>query len=223
MVRNYIRKTNRGSWNEKNIQLAITAVKWKKLSLTKPSTAYSVLKVFLNRRVNNTLKTLPIDQPSKPILRHIVNIIWRSREATCILLYKNGFCILWLANQELQVIVFDYVEKNNIKYPFNVEETRAGRHFITAFLGGKNILSVPKPESVSLNRVFELNKSAVDRYFDNLEKVTNEHQLEPHRIFNCDESGLICVHKPLKLIAQKCKNVVSSITSTERGKKLPFY
>jgi hypothetical protein len=38
-----------------------------------------------------------------------------------------------------------------------------------------------------------------------------------NKIFNCDESGLTCVHKPVKLIAPKGKRCVSSVTSGERG------
>ncbi|XP_047137645.1 uncharacterized protein LOC124814180 [Hydra vulgaris] len=37
------------------------------------------------------------------------------------------------------------------------------------------------------------------------------------QIYNCDESGLTCVHKPLKVIAHKGQRVVSSVTSGERG------
>ena len=114
-----------------------------------------------------------------------------------------------LSIQELQSVVFEFVEKNKIKQPFNMEKKHAGRDLVTAFLKRRSISSVRKPEAVSLNRVFGLNKTAVNLYFDNLEKVVNEHQLEPHRIYNCDESGLTCVHKPMKVIAQKGKCVVS--------------
>lgn len=46
--------------------------------------------------------------------------------------------------------------------------------------------------------------------------MINEHQLDPHRIFNCDESGLISVNKSMKVIAQG-KRVVLSVTTAERG------
>ena len=60
-----------------------------------------------------------------------------------------------------------------------------------------------KPESVSINRVFGVNKTSVNLYFDNLKTVLNKHNFKAHEIFNCDESGLTCVHKPGKVVAPK--------------------
>ncbi|XP_065681865.1 uncharacterized protein LOC136095355 [Hydra vulgaris] len=101
---------------------------------------------------------------------------------------------------------------NKINHPFNTEKKLAGRDFIVGFLKRQPFLSIRKPEAVSINRVFGLNKAAVQRYFDNLEKLINENQFEANRIYNCDESGLTCVHKPLKVIAHKGQCVVSSTT-----------
>ena len=39
---------------------------------------------------------------------------------------------------------------------------------------------------------------------------------QPHRIYNIDESGLTCVHKPIKVLAPKGKRVVATATSGER-------
>lgn len=218
MVRNYVRKTNRGSWDEKNMELAVKAVKNNEMSLRKAASSYSVPKDSLHRRVNGKLKSIPTDTPNKPFLGPYRKVLTNEQEkelASYIIKMDSAF--YGLSIQDLQSVVFEYVETNKIKHPFNKEKKLAGRDFIAAFLKRQSILSVRKPEAVSLNRVFGLNKSAVNRYFDNLEKVVNEQQLEPHRIFNCDESGLTCVHKPLKVIAQKGKRVVSSVTSAERG------
>ena len=69
----------------------------------------------------------------------------------------------------------------------------AGRDFVAGFLKRHPILSLRKPEVVSLNRVFGLNKTSVEQYFSNLEILLNEFQFPPHRIYNVDESGLTCV------------------------------
>jgi hypothetical protein len=47
--------------------------------------------------------------------------------------------------------------------------------------------------------------------------VVDKRNFKPHEIFNCDESGLTCVHKPVKVLAPKGKRTVSSTTSGERG------
>ena len=78
-------------------------------------------------------------------------------------------------------------------------------------------VSPKKLEAISLNRVHGANKLSVVKYFESLAQVLDFHDLEPQQIFNFDESGLSCVHKLYKIIAQKGKRVVSSTTSGERG------
>ena len=90
-------------------------------------------------------------------------------------------------------------------------------HFVASFLKRNKDLSLRKPQGVAINGVFGLNKDAVERYFSNLAKLIEENNLEPFQIYNCDESGLTCVHNPVKVLAQNGKHVVSSMTSGERG------
>ena len=58
MVRNYVWKTTRGSWEEKNMELAIKAVTNKDMSLRKAASSFSVPKDSLARRVNGCLKSV---------------------------------------------------------------------------------------------------------------------------------------------------------------------
>ena len=78
-------------------------------------------------------------------------------------------------------------------------------------------LSLRKPEAISLNRVFGLNEDNIKIFFSNLENLLDKYHFEPHQIFNCDESGLSCIHKPLKVISSTGKRCVSSVTSGEKG------
>ena len=93
----------------------------------------------------------------------------------------------------------------------------AGRDFVAEFLTRHFSVSLWKPETVSLNRVYGLNKVSVDKYFENLANVLDSYNLEPQQIFNLDESGLSCVHKPSNVLAQKGKQFASSTTSEEKG------
>ena len=122
-----------------------------------------------------------------------------------------------LSINDIRTIVYDYCQKNNIKNNFNSDTKMAGRDFVAGFLKRHPKLSHRRPESVSVNRVFGLNKTSVNLYFDNLKTLLNKHNFKPHEISNCDESGLTCVHKPVKVIAPKGKRCVSSVTSGERG------
>lgn len=65
----------------------------------------------------------------------------------------------------------------------------AGRDFAVGFWGGNVIYRFE-----SLNRIFGLNKTSVNKYFDNLETVSQKYNFQPHQIFNVDKSGLTYVH-----------------------------
>ena len=56
----------------------------------------------------------------------------------------------------------------------------AGRDFVSGFLKRHPRLSLRKPESVSINRVFGLNKTSVNLYFNNLKTVLNKHNFKEH-------------------------------------------
>ena len=92
-----------------------------------------------------------------------------------------------------------------------------GRDFVAGFSIRHSNVSLRKPEAISLNRVYGLNKVSVDKYFKNLAKILDTYSLESQQIFNLDESGLSCVHKLNKVLARKGKRVVSSTTSGKRG------
>ena len=53
------------------------------------------------------------------------------------------------------------VEKK-IKNNFNSDNKIAGRDFVSGFMKRDPKLSVRRPESVSVNRVFDLNKTSVN-------------------------------------------------------------
>ena len=114
-------------------------------------------------------------------------------------------------------LVYEFCKKNKIIHSFNKDNKMAGRDFVAGFLTRHSNISLRKSEAISLNRVYGLYKVSVDKYLENLAKVLDIYNLESKQIFNLDESGLSCVHKSNKVLAQKGKRVVSSPTSGERG------
>ena len=70
-----------------------------------------------------------------------------------------------------------------------------------------------KPQGISINRILGCNKEDVQRYFLNLNQLLDENDFSPHQIYNCDETGITTVHKPVKVIAKKGKKSVSSATT----------
>ena len=118
---------------------------------------------------------------------------------------------------DLRRLVYEFCGKNKIIHPFKKDNKMSGRDFVAGFLTRHSNVSLRKLEAISLNRVYRLNKVSVDKYVENLAKVLDTCNLEPQQIFNLDESGLSCVHKSNKVLAQKGKRVVSSTISGERG------
>ena len=70
---------------------------------------------------------------------------------------------------------------------------------------------------VSYAQAMANDPDVINRYYDILEEFLIENKLfnEPHRLFNCDETGLPLNPKPLKVLdAKKAKNPSYLITLT---------
>ena len=85
-----------------------------------------------------------------------------------------------LSINDIRTIVFYYSKKNNIKNNFSFINGMAGRDFVSGFLKRHCQLSLRKPEAVSLNRVFGLNKTAVNLYLDKLKTMLDQCNFQPH-------------------------------------------
>ena len=213
-MRNYKRKTNQANWNEDDMKNGITAVKVNKMSLRKACKNFSVSKDSLRRRVKkasleNSLHT--------NLLGRFRKVLSNNQEQDLNKYIKdmdNSF--YGLSMMDIRLKVFEFCKKNLIPNPFNKDSKLAGEDFVRGFLKRHPDLSLRKPEAISLNRVFGL-KDNVKIYFSNLENLLDKYHFKPHQIFNCDESGLSCVHKPLKVISFTGKRCVSSVTSGEKG------
>ena len=218
MVRNYVRKTTRGNWDESQMRSAIECVQKKEMSIRKAAVVFAVPKDSLHRRIKGALKSIPSDKPYKKFLSPRRNVLSEEQEKELAnYIREMDMSFYGLSINEIRRVVFDYAEQNKIKHPFNKEKKMAGRDFVNSFLKRQKTLSLRKPEGVALNRVFGLNKKSVEQYFYNLKELLDTQNFEPHQIYNCDETGLTCVHKPVKVVAPKGKRVVASVTSGERG------
>ena len=191
MVRNYVRKTTQASWSEASMKEAIRVVKNKEMGLRKAARTYDVPKDSLTRRVNKLKHVGPNDAvlDIHKNLGRSRNVLSESQELELkqyIINMDKAFYGLTI--MDIRVLVFEYFERNKITNPFNKETKLAGEDFVRGFLKRHKDLSLRKPQGVALNRVYGLNKEAVTTYFNNLEKLFNEHKFEPHQIYNCDET-----------------------------------
>ena len=214
-MRNYKRKTNQANWNEDDMKNAITAVKLKKMSLRKACKNFSVPKDSLHRRVKKASLESSLHTNLLGRFRKVLSDNQEQDLNKYIKDMDNSF--YGLSMMDIRLIVFEFCKKNLIPNPFNKDSKLAGEDFVRGFLKRHHDLSLRKPEAISLNRVFGLNEDNIKIYFSNLENLLDKYHFEPHQIFSCDESGLSCVHKPLKGISSTGKRCVSSVTSGEKG------
>ncbi|KAG1681812.1 hypothetical protein GQR58_011609 [Nymphon striatum] len=135
MVRNYVRKTTRGNWDESQMKAAIEAVRENKMSLRKAELVFSVPKDSLNRRVKGLLKSIPTDQPHKKLFSPVRNVLSEDQENVLAkYIQEMDLSFYGLFINEIQRVVFEFVERNHIKHPFNKEKKMAGRDFVEGFL-----------------------------------------------------------------------------------------
>ena len=118
-----------------------------------------------------------------------------------------------LTTRDICSLVFEFCSKNKIPRPFNQVKQSAGRDFIYNFLKRRPDLSLRKPQGISINRILGC-KEDVQRYFLNLNQLLDENDYLPHQIYNYDETGIITVHKPVKVIAKKRKKSVFSANNS---------
>jgi len=215
MVRFYVRKSTRGSWSEERMQQAINAL-GQGMPLKTCAAQFSVPRNTLRRHWLKKLKKHPgcthlgrqsILGPSveKDLVDYIMN------------LEDKGF---GLTPTDVRELAFDYAERNNITHTFDKELKAAGLDWWSGFrLRHRSMLSIRKPEALSLARAAAMNRPAVTNYFKILEREMQRLGItdKPSCIYNCDESGLSLVPDTCKVVARKGKKNVYQVTSAERG------
>lgn len=122
-----------------------------------------------------------------------------------------------LTTKEVRELAFSFAVKNNLEHRFNCETQMAGKEWLRGFRKRNPEITLRQPEPTSAARAMAFNKQQVENFFEKLDSVIQENSIQPHRIFNMDESGLSTVQKPPRVMAAKGRKQVGSITSAERG------
>ena len=121
-----------------------------------------------------------------------------------------------LTTVDIRDMAYQLAERNHIDPPFKNEI--AGRDWLRGFLSRNKQLSIRQPESTSAARARGFNHTAVNRFFDLLEALMEEHKFPPDKIYNVDETGMTTVQsRPSKIVALRGRKQVGSLTSAERG------
>ena len=123
-----------------------------------------------------------------------------------------------LTPTQVRRLAYDMVEALGIKNPFNSTTKLAGKDWLMGFLNRHPALSIRQPQATNIARTVGFNKPQVERFYGIYRELVERHEYEPSKIWNMDETGITCVHRPGKIVASKGVRQVAKITSGERGK-----
>jgi len=215
MPRKYRRKSERGSWDEKKMREAIDMMQGG-AKMKRAADACGVPRTTLRRHFKNLL--------CKPVgSKHLGNlsVLGQERELDLVKhitdFERRGFP---LTTADIRKLAYQFVIHNNIKHSFNDAKKMAGRDWCSGFRKRhRNILTIRKPQALSIQRAIHLNKPSVEKYFQILERIMEENNLfgKPTRIYNVDETGLSLVPGVKKIVGRRGMNGSSQITGGERG------
>ena len=213
-------KPRRRPWDSANMKAAILSIQSKEMGFLKAQQTFQVPRGTLFRLVK-LLKDDPAlnvdDIISIPLGRKPVFAPNLEQQLVdyCLEMEAKYF---GLSVTDIRRLAYQLATKNNITNPFNKDDKTAGRKWFKKFLKRNPQLSLRTPQGTSVNRVRSFNEESVEKFFQLLESEYEKHNYPPHRIFNCDETGLTIVQSKLpKIIARKGKKQIGSLTSAERG------
>ncbi|XP_037977944.1 MFS-type transporter clz9 isoform X2 [Plutella xylostella] len=202
MVRNYKKKSTRGSWPMENMKKAIDAVLSKTAGYRKAAHLYGVPQTTLERHVAKIRKgELSLEATPgnfKPVFSK------HEEEELVTYVIEMEKRLFGLTTVGLRKLAYQLAEKNSKAHNFNHDKKIAGLDWLKGFLKRHPDLSIRKPEATSAARAMGFNKVAVDKFYSLLGEIYDKYNLTPDRIYNCDETGISCVSKTKsKIIAEK--------------------
>nr|XP_039263218.1 uncharacterized protein LOC120339200 [Styela clava] len=215
MPRKYQRISNRGSWSESDMRMAVEAVQ-KGEGLKSAARTHSVPRTTLRRHVFSLVKKMVASKHLGPssifprnteenLVKHILDF------------ERRGFP---LTVKDIRQLACEFAIRNGIKNNFSKSLEMAGKDWWADFRTRHNdIITIRKPQPLSIQRAIHLNKPIVQRYFDMLESVMNDLCLfdQPSKIYNVDETGLSLVPGVKNIVGEKGSKSSSQITAGERG------
>ena len=117
-----------------------------------------------------------------------------------------------LSRKKFLKLAFILTESLKIPHKFSKTTRLTGKDFYYGFLKGHPELSLRKPESTSLALAVDFNKPQVERFFSKYQELNQKHRFQHFQIFNCNETGVTCVHGNTMVISLKGKRQVGKLT-----------
>lgn len=215
MVRHYHRKSTKGSASPDLVKAAVLAVIGGVQYMT-AAKQYGIDRMTLKRHVK-LYRSNP-DASHKAQYNHsqVFNEIDEASLADY--LVQASKLHYGLSTTMTRKLAYQFAVANHRRMPKSWSDNEtAGTDWLCGFMSRNLQLSLRSPEATSLARATAFNRHNVEMFFNNLAEVRHRHQYGPEDIYNVDETGLVTVQKPKKVIASKGVRQVGRMTSAERG------
>ena len=216
-MRHHARKTNRAAYSKQQMQLAVAAVMESGVSVRESARTHEVNYKTLGRYVK--LKQLNGDIPhvGYKTVRQVFTVDMEEQLVDYV--KKAAQIYHGLTPKNIRELAFKLAQSNNLKMPPTwVNQQIAGVDWFAGFMKRHPTLSVREPEPTSLARMTNFNRANVNLFFDNLSEVMSRGAgFGPQSIYNVDETGIVTVQKPRKIVAEKGVKQVGATVSQEKG------
>lgn len=195
MPRNANRTTSRRSWTADGLSQAIAAVNYG-VSKTQAAKLYGIPKRTLRRYLRtppDTSGSGPVSLPPLGSFRPVFTVEQEQLLVNHII--QMGECFYGLSYKEVRSLAFQMAEKNGIPHPFDQRIKLAGPDWLKSFLRRHPTLSLRAPENTSVARARGFNRESVNQFFDVLQRIYEEHEYPPSRVWNVDETSVSTVRE----------------------------
>lgn len=92
-----------------------------------------------------------------------------------------------LTTTQVRKLAYEFARVNPPSWD---ENKMAGKEWLDSYRRRNTNLSLRKPENTSAAWSYGFNKTAVNDFYENLEKILTKYTLSADRIYNFDESGI---------------------------------
>lgn len=201
-MRNYIRKSNRGTASLDLYKQAAKVVREENQSIRSVAKSFGLCHVsltrFIRKQNNNTVVSVGYI-PNRKVFNEEQEVQLSEYLLKCSRIYFG------LLPSEVRKLAYDCAIKFRIdNIPQSWHNNRsAGPDWLTNFLKRNSTLSIRTPEATSLSRATSFNRHNVHAFFSKLGEILLKHSLPPSRIWNVDETGVTTVLKPKKNCCRK--------------------
>ena len=123
-----------------------------------------------------------------------------------------------LVPTEVRILAHECAKRFSIVTPPNWSDTgMAGPDWFSGFMKRHTEISLRIPEATSIARATAFNRVNVAQFFEKLSKIMDKHKIQSSSIWNVDESGIMTVTKPNKVVAGTGTKQVGALSSAQRG------